>query len=114
MKATRMRSTSSRRNICLHPGQSVRCTIIVKNPKSEYPDIWIRLPKHTLPQSWSSMEDPVVLLERNPYGHLLAGLFWEGQFEKVYWNTVGKKFQIGNACSLTEEKDYSCPCMWTI
>ena len=29
------------------------------------------------------MEDPVVLLERNLYGHPLAGLFWERQFEKV-------------------------------
>ena len=29
------------------------------------------------------MEDPVVLLERNLCGHLLAGLFWERQFEKI-------------------------------
>ena len=28
-------------------------------------------------------EDPVVLLERNLYGHPLAGLLWERQFEKV-------------------------------
>ena len=28
------------------------------------------------------MEDPVVLLERNLYGHPLAGLLWEKQFEK--------------------------------
>ena len=33
--------------------------------------------------SWSSMEDPVVLLERNLYGHPLAGLLWERQFEKI-------------------------------
>ena len=26
-------------------------------------DIWIRLPRHTWPKSWSSMEDPVVPLE---------------------------------------------------
>ena len=31
----------------------------------------------------SSMEDPVVPLERNLYGHPLAGLFWERQFEKI-------------------------------
>ena len=43
-------------------------------PKSECPDIWIRLPRHKWPKSWSSVEDPVVLLERNLYGHLLAGL----------------------------------------
>ena len=29
------------------------------------------------------MEDPDVLLERNLYGHPLAGLLWERQFEKV-------------------------------
>ena len=29
------------------------------------------------------MEDPVVPLERNLYGHPLAGLLWEKQFEKV-------------------------------
>ena len=39
--------------------------------------------KHKWPKSWSSMEDPVVPLERNLYGHPLAGLLWERQFEKV-------------------------------
>ena len=29
------------------------------------------------------MEDPVVPLERKLYGHLLAGLLWERQFEKI-------------------------------
>ena len=52
-------------------------------PKSECPDFWIRLPKHKWPKSWSSMEDPVVLLEWHLYGHPLAGLLWERQFEKV-------------------------------
>ena len=47
------------------------------------PDIWIRLPKHKWPKSWSSMEDPVVPLERNLYGHTLAELLWERQPEKV-------------------------------
>ena len=56
---------------------------LLKVPKSECPDIWIRLPRHKWPKSWSSMEDPVVLLERNLYGHPLAGLLWERQFEKI-------------------------------
>ena len=42
---------------------------LLKIPKSECPDIWIRLPRHTWPKSWSSMEDQVVPLERNLYGH---------------------------------------------
>ena len=56
---------------------------LLKIPKSECPDIWIRLPRHKWPKSWSSMEDPVVPLDRNLYGHPLAGLLWERQFEKV-------------------------------
>ena len=56
---------------------------LLKIPKSECPDIWIRLPRHKWPKSWSSMEDPVVSLERNLYGHPLAGLLWERQFENI-------------------------------
>ena len=79
----------------------MECTV----PKSERPDIWIRLPKHIWPQSWSSMEDPVVRLERNLYGHLLAVLLWERKFEKVLFATrLGEGFQIGNVFSLTEKR----------
>ena len=56
---------------------------LLKIPKSECPDIWIRLPRHQWPKSWSSMEDPVVPLERNLYGHPLAGLLWKKQFENI-------------------------------
>ena len=31
---------------------------LLKIPKSECPDIWIRLPRHKWPKSWSSTEDP--------------------------------------------------------
>ena len=55
----------------------------LKIPKSEGPDTWIGLPKHKWAKSWSSMEDPVVLFDWNLYGHPLAGLLWERQFEKV-------------------------------
>ena len=50
---------------------------LLKIPKSECPE------RHTWPSSWSSLEDPVVPLERNLYGHPLAGLSWERQFEKI-------------------------------
>ena len=56
---------------------------LLRNPKSECPDIWIRVPKHKWPKSWSSMEYPVVLLERNLHDHFLGGLLWEREFEKV-------------------------------
>ena len=56
---------------------------LLKIPKSECPDIWIRLPRHKWPKSWSSIEDPVVPLERNLCSHPLAGLLWKRQFEKI-------------------------------
>ena len=66
----------------------------LKIPKSECPDTWIRLPKHKWPKSWSSMEDPVVRLERILYGHPLAGLKRERQFGKILlkygWEKVPK------------------------
>ena len=60
-----------------------RYMFFFKIPESECPDIWVRLPRHKWPKSWSSMEDPVVPLERNLNCHLLAGLLWEKQFEKI-------------------------------
>ena len=50
---------------------------------SECPDFWMHLPKHEWLKSWSSMEDAVFLLERNLYGHPLARLLCERQFEKI-------------------------------
>ena len=64
---------------------------IVKDD-SGLPQYWTRLPRHKWPKSWSSMEDPVVLLERNLYGHLLAGPFGKGDFV------------IGNGFSCTVKK----------
>ena len=61
------------------------------------------------------MEDPVVPLERNLYGHPLAGLLWERQFEKILFETrLGESFQFLNAYSYTVTKDYSYHCMWAI
>ena len=86
---------------------------LLKIPKSECPDIWIRLPRHKWPKSWFSMQDPVVLLERNLYGHPLAGLLWESQFEKMLlkygWERM---FPIGNVPSYTVKKDHSHLCVW--
>ena len=67
----------------LYPSKNGRCSQIIENSEIGvsrhfgfvYHDKW--------PKSWSSMEDPVVPLERNLYGHPLAGLLWERQFEKI-------------------------------
>ena len=77
---------------------------LLKIPKSECPDIWIRLPQHKWPKSWSSMEDPVVPLERNLYGHLLAGHLWERQFENVLWKYGWEKVPICECLFVNREK----------
>ena len=51
--------------------------------RSECPGVWLRLPRHEWPKSWSNIEDPLNLVERDLYGHPLAGLLWERQFEEV-------------------------------
>ena len=63
------------------------------DPKSECPDIQIRLPRHKWPKSWANIEDFVVLLERNPYGHPSAGLVWERRFEEVLLELGWEKVQ---------------------
>ena len=78
-----LRWTSSRRSVSLYQVKMEDAHKLLKYQKSECPDIRIRLPRHKWPKSWSSMEDPVVALERNLYGHLLAGLLWERQIEKI-------------------------------
>ena len=60
-----------------------RYSTITENSKIGCPDIWIRPPRRKWPKSWSSMEGPVVPLERNLYGHPLTELLWERQFEKI-------------------------------
>ena len=56
---------------------------LLRIPKSECPDIWIRPPKHKWPKSWSSMEDPVVPLERKFVRSSSGRTLGERQFEKV-------------------------------
>ena len=108
-----VRRTSSRRSICVYQVKMDDTQKLLKIPKSECPDIWTRLPRHKWPKSWSSMEDPVVLLERNLYGHPLAGLLWERQYEKILLKYMaGRKFPIVNVSLFIVKKDYSYLCMW--
>ena len=77
---------------------------LLKIPKSECPDIWIRLPKHKWHTSWSSMEDPVLLLEQILYGHFLARLLWERQIEQVLLNYGWEKVPNGELLFFNREK----------
>ena len=65
---------------------------LLKIPKSECPDIWIRLPRHKWPKSWSSMEDPVVPLERNLYGHPLGEQ--TSFLDHVYLGCTQRQYEI--------------------
>ena len=90
------------------------CSALLKIPKSECPDIWIRLPKHNWPKSWSSMEDPVVPLERNLYGHPSAGLLSERQFDKILLKYGWEKVPNLECLFVHREKRTSYQCIWTI
>ena len=88
---------------------------LLKIPKSECLDIRIRLPRHKWPKSWSSIEDPVVPLERKRCGHPLAGLLWEWQCEKNSIGTLlGESSKLGMLSFVNRENDDSYLCMWTI
>ena len=50
------------------------------------------------------MEDPVVLLERNLYGHPLAGLLWERQSGKILLKCVWEKDSNWECCFVHREK----------
>ena len=73
-------------------------------PKKECCQVWTRLPPSRRPNNWDTIEEPVVPLERNLYGHLLAGQLWEREFVKVLLGHGWEKFQIGNAFIVNREK----------
>ena len=67
---------------------------LLKIPKSECPDIWIRLPRHKWPKSWSSMEDPVVPIERNLV-ILWQGFYGKGNRENPLEVWLGESSKLG-------------------
>ena len=68
--------------------------MLLKISKSEFPYFWIRLPRHRWPKSRSNIEDPVVPLERNVYGH--QDCCGKDNSRRFCWNLDGEKFRIGN------------------
>ena len=87
---------------------------LLKIPKSECPDIWIRLPRHKWPKSWSRMVDPVVPLERNLYGHPLAGDYYgKGNFEKILLKHGWEKIPNWECLFINREKAlFLSVCVW--
>ena len=72
-------------------------------PKEKCPDTWISLPKSRRPLQWETVEDPVCPLERNLYGHPLAGLLWERHMEKTLFKLGWCKVQ-GWECLYTHRE----------
>ena len=56
------------------------------------------------------MGDPVVPLERNLNGHLLAGLLWARQFEKLLLEHGWEIVPNWECLVVNREQDYSCLC----
>ena len=65
---------------------------LLKIPKSECPDTWIRLPKHKWPKSWSSMADQLFVLNEIWTVILWQDYHGKSNLRKSYWNTVGRRF----------------------
>ena len=65
---------------------------LLRLPPDKCPEIWITLPRDRRPAWWDSIDDPVVQLQVNLYGHPLAGLLWEKHLEdkllKLGWEKV--------------------------
>ena len=55
---------------------------------------------------------PVVPLERNLYGHHLAGMLWERQFEKILLKYGWEKVSNWECLFVHREKGNSYLCMW--
>ena len=83
-------------------GKNGRCLVVFKISQFGV--------RHKWRQSVSSMEDPVVPLDRNLYGCPLTGLFSKGNLIKFYSSPVGR-FPLGNAYSYAVKKGYSYLCM---
>ena len=80
---------------------------LLRIPKSECPDILIRLPRHKWPKSLSNIEDPVILLERNLYRHPLAGFLKERHFEEVLLELGWEKSaELGMSFLFIENRDF--------
>ena len=113
MTAAKIMNIISRRSISLYQSKIGSCSQIIENSEvrmSRYLDTSTKtqIAKINFPHGRR-----VVPLERNLYGHPLAGLLWERHFEKVLLEHGWEKVQIGNAYLRTEKKDYPFLCLWT-
>ena len=108
---TRLWRTSSWRNIGVHPGKNGGCSKATLNSQNRLSGCMDTSSKTLMPKSWEYIEDLVVSLERNLYGHPLAGLLWERQIEKALMELGWKKVPNWE-CVPVHKKSYSYRSMW--
>ena len=70
---------------------------LLKLPRNKCPVVWIRIPKDRWPKWWheKGLEDPVVPLLVNLYGHPLAGLLWGSIWKKSSSKEGGQVTLLG-------------------
>ena len=94
-KTTRMRRTSSRRSISLHPSQHGRCTIDVKKFHSQN----VQILKHKWPKSWAGIGRPRLSSwaksVRSSSGRTIMGKTIRES--SIFSRVLGKSSKIGNA-----------------
>ena len=92
----RVHRTSSRRSILLHPGQNGRCTDVIENSK-------VRMSRYLDTSTDTRMVKIMAQYGRpccSSWTESVRSFLWQdfygnGNLTKFYWNTVGRKFHIG-------------------
>ena len=84
---------------------------LLKIPKSECPDIWIRLPQHKWPKSWPQYGRP----SRSSWKGSVRSSFGKTIMGKVIWDDpieawLGENIMLGMSLLYIVRKDYSYQC----
>ena len=98
-KTARMRGTRSRRNICLHPAQNGRCSIVIENSSQN-----AQIVGYVHQNTNGPNHGPVWKIQSFFLSEICMNTLWQDYYgkdssRKFYWNTVGQKFQFGNVYS---------------
>ena len=85
---------------------------LLKSPKSECTDVWIRVARHKCQNQGTELKIPWYLLNETFHGHPLAGLLWERQFEEALLELGWEKIPNWE-CMFFHRKQRLCSfCMW--
>ena len=88
---------------------------LLEIPKSECPDIWIRLPRYVYHDTHRPNHGPLWKTQSFFLSEICMVIFWQdcygkGNLRKSFWSTVGRRYPI--AYSYTVKKGSSYLCKW--